>query len=99
MPKKSLEVHIEPKILKWARESIGLSPEEVSKRLGLSVETINKWELWQKHPTLKTLENLANIYKRPLAFFLATPPKELPLLNDFRYFPTEEKLTLSSILV
>jgi Zn-dependent peptidase ImmA (M78 family)/DNA-binding XRE family transcriptional regulator len=97
MPRKSLEVPVEPKILRWTRESIGLTPEDVSKRLGLSVDSINKWELGQKNPTLKTLERIANIYKRPLAvFFLPTPPKEPPLPKDFRYFPTEEKLPLSS---
>lgn len=98
MLRKSLEVPVEPKLLIWTRESIGLSPENVSKRLGLSVDSINKWESGQKNPTLKTLERLANIYKRPLAvFFLPAPPKDLPLPKDFRYFPTEKKLPLSSI--
>lgn len=97
MFRKSLEVSVEPEILRWTRESIGLSPEVIAKRLGLSVDLINKLESGEKKPTLKLLERLANIYKRPLAvFFLPLPHKELPIPTDFRCFPTEEKFPLSS---
>ena len=97
MPRKSLEVSIEPKVLIWARESMGLSTTDISKRLGVSQDSINKWESAQKKPTIKTLEKLANIYKRPLAvFFLPSPPIEPPLPKDFRCLPMERKPTLSS---
>ena len=95
MPRKSLEVSIEPKVLIWARESIGLSPIDISKRLDVSLDLVHRWECAQKRPTLKTVEKLANIYKRPLAvFFLPAPPIEFPLPKDFRCLPTGKKPTL-----
>lgn len=96
MSRKSLEVPIEPRLLRWARESIGLSTEMVGRRLGIAPDSLKKLESGQKKPTLKTLDKLANIYKRPLAvFFLPVPPKERPLPKDFRSLPAEEKVTLS----
>ena len=78
MPHKSLEVSVEPKVLIWARKSIGRNIEEVAKRLKVSENTVASWELGQKKPTLVQLEKLAKtIYKRPLAaFFLPSPPAE-----------------------
>lgn len=91
MPSKSLEVSIEPKLLTWARESVGLSIQEVVKRLKVSEDTLRKLEFGQKPPTLIQIEKLAKIYKRPLAvFFLPTPPKEPPLPKDFRTLPTDK---------
>jgi len=98
MSRKSLEVAIEPKILSWARESIGRSIQEVAKRMSVSENTVNSWELGEKKPTLLQLEKLAKtIYKRPLAaFFLSTPPIDPPLPADYRVLPTDKKLPFSA---
>lgn len=98
MPRKSIEVAVEPKVLRWARESIGRSIDEVAKKLKVSENTIINWESGLKKPTLIQLEKLASsIYKRPFAsFFLPTPPVELPLPTDFRTLPTDKKLPFSS---
>jgi len=96
MPRRSLEVPVDSKVLAWARKSIGLSPVDVSKRLGVSTDLVGRWESGHKYPTLKTLEKLANLYKRSLAvFFLSKPPKELPFPKDFRSLPKEERQPLS----
>lgn len=97
MPRKSLETIVEPKVLVWARESVGLGIQEVAKRLPTSEDTIGKWESGQKRPTLIQLEKLARtIYKRPLAaFFLSEPPKELPLPKDFRTLPSDKRKPFS----
>lgn len=86
MPHKSLEVSVEPKVLIWARESIGRSVEEIAKRLNVSENTVNSWEAGQKKLSLIQLEKLAKtVYKRPLAvFLLSEPPHELPIPKDFR---------------
>lgn len=85
MPRKSLEVDVEPKMLIWARESIGRNIEEVAKKLNISEDTVSKWEAGRVKPTFVQIEKLAAVYKRPLAAFLLTePPQELPLPNDFR---------------
>lgn len=96
MPGKSLEVTVEPKVLIWTRESIGLSRHDVAKKLKASEDTVSKWESGQKRPTLIQIEGLTRIYKRPLAaFFLPEPPKELPLPRDFRTLPLDEKKPFS----
>jgi Zn-dependent peptidase ImmA (M78 family)/DNA-binding XRE family transcriptional regulator len=87
---------VEPKVLLWARESIGLGIQEVAKRLQLSENTLGKWELGEKRPTLAQIEKLSKIYKRPLAaFFLPRPPEEPPLPKDFRSLPTKKGATFS----
>jgi Zn-dependent peptidase ImmA (M78 family)/DNA-binding XRE family transcriptional regulator len=96
MPHKSLEVFIEPKVLLWARESIGLGIKEIAKKLQVSENTIEKWESGQKKPKLTQVERLAKIYKRPLAvFFLSKPPQEPPPPKDFRSLPQEKKAVFS----
>ncbi|MGH7801443.1 MAG: ImmA/IrrE family metallo-endopeptidase [Thermodesulfobacteriota bacterium] len=96
MPRKSLEAIVEPKVLKWARESMGLDFKETAKRLKVVEDTVGKWESGQKKPTLIQLEKLAKIYKRPLAvFFLPEPPKEIPLPKDFRTLPMDNEKPFS----
>jgi Zn-dependent peptidase ImmA (M78 family)/DNA-binding XRE family transcriptional regulator len=85
MPHKSMEVSVEPKVLIWARESIGRNIEEVAKKLNISEDTVTKWETGKKRPAFIQIEKLATLYKRPLvAFLLTEPPQELPTPNDFR---------------
>lgn len=96
MPRKTLEVSVNPAVLRWARESSGVGIEEVAKRVRTSVETVAKWESGDRQPTLRILEELAAFYKRPLAiFFLPQPPQEPPLPHDFRVLPGKESLPLS----
>jgi len=96
MPRKTLEVTVEPKVLIWARKSMGINIQKVAKRLRVSVDTVTKWELGEKKPTLRMLKELARFYKRPLAvFFLAAPPKEPPLPTDFRVLPQQKRGILS----
>lgn len=69
MPKKSLSIKINPDVFKWLRESSGWSQEEIAKRLNTSIDSINKIENGQKQPTIKQLNELSNIFKRPVAAF------------------------------
>ncbi len=50
-------IKIEPSILIWARESLGLSWADVATRLDNDIETIKQWEKGYKIPTLSQLEN------------------------------------------
>ncbi len=91
MPKKSITVEVNPDILKWAIGSSGWNEEEIAKRLKLSPNNFNGWLKGDIKPTLKQLEDLAKIVKRPLAvFFLSEPPKEKPLPKDYRMLPEKE---------
>lgn len=96
MPRKTLEVSINPAVLQWARESSGLSIADIAKRVRTSTETVAKWESGERKPTLRALKELAVFLKRPLAaFFLPEPPLEPPLPKDFRVLPGQESLPLS----
>ncbi len=90
-------IRIEPSILIWARESLGLTLAEVALKLDKDRETIQQWEYGNAFPTLAQLEKLAyNIYKRPLAvFFLPKPPRETTPKQDFRTLPENEITNLS----
>jgi Zn-dependent peptidase ImmA (M78 family) len=100
MSGKSFKVSVEPAVLIWARESIGLSVDEVVKKIsGIKINTIKGWETKGSavKPTFAQVEKLSRIYKRPLsAFLLPAPPKEPPFPKDFRTLPSEEKQSLKS---
>ena len=80
---------VNPEVLKWARERIGLSPEEVeehSKKLKrayvpIRAEELIQWEYGKAEPELEHLETLSEVYVCPVGyFFLSEPPLErLPL--------------------
>jgi len=94
--KKSVWVGVKPSVMEWARESIGLTIPEVSRRLNIGESTITEWETGDKKPTLNTLKKLTSLYKRPLAiFFLPTPPLEPPLPTDYRVLPEEKRRPLT----
>lgn len=79
---------VSPKVLKWARTSLGLDITEVSHEIGKDVEVIEDWEAGDASPTYAQLEKLAyTVYKRPLAiFFMDEPPAEPSLKTEFRTF-------------
>jgi len=86
------EVTVVPSVLQWARESMGLTVDEVAKRLRLTTATVTAWESGNARPTLRHLEELSTYLKRPLAaFFLPKPPEDLPLPTDFRSLPAGKK--------
>ena len=87
MPRK-ISVVVIPEVLIWLRESSGSSIEEVSKRLRTTSDTISEFETGKKSPTLVQLKELSELYKRPLAsFFLSKPKEEKPLPKDYRFLP------------
>jgi Zn-dependent peptidase ImmA (M78 family) len=99
MSGKSFNVSVEPAVLIWARESIGLSVDDVVKKIGgVTINTIKSWEAKgsTEKPTFAQVEKLSKIYKRPLsAFLLPAPPKESPFPKDFRTLPSEEEPSLN----
>ena len=73
------EANPTPAVLKWARESAGLTPELAARKATLAVERLSAWEAGKLRPTFAQLRKLSEVYKRPLAaFYLATPPQAFP---------------------
>lgn len=63
-------------LLSWARRQVGLSQEQVAKRLNKKPEAIEQWEEGVQRPTLNQLRALAAMYRRtPAFFFLQEPPE------------------------
>ena len=78
-------------VLKWARETSGLSIPDVARRLNKDPNVILCWEKGDLSPTYPQLEKLAyEIYKRPAAvFFFPVIPQESAIKADFRTLPQE----------
>lgn len=90
-------VEVSPGVLKWARNTSGLSVEDVAKKLKVEVGSVTRLEAREEKVELKLLEKIARIYKRPLAaLLLLTPPQEHPYPHDFRKLPEHAERTLSS---
>ena len=79
-------------VLAWARMSAGLSLEQAEHKAGHSKEKILAWENGDGVPSYPQLEDLAyKAYKRPIAlFFLAEPPAEPSITQDFRNLTNAE---------
>jgi Zn-dependent peptidase ImmA (M78 family) len=77
---------VNPSVLRWARERLNLTPEQVAKesrRLArryytpVSEKELIDWENGKGEPDLAQLETLAEIYVCPVGwFFLDAPPEE-----------------------
>lgn len=81
---------VQPSVLRWARESVGMSVEEVAQKLKRPSQEVAAWETPHgPSPSYAQLENLAyKVFKRPLAvFFLPAPPDEISPKREFRTLP------------
>lgn len=95
---KSKPVTVQPEVMRWARQSIGLSVSDVALRMKRPIDDIESWETGNASPSYSQLEKLAyQIYKRPLAvFFLPAPPEEVSPAQEFRTLPAEDLQTLAA---
>jgi len=90
-------VGVQAEIFRWARQTVGLSLQDVATTLKRDRSEIEAWETGNATPTYSQLEKLAyQVYKRPLAvFFLPSPPEEVLPQREFRTLPAEELQMLS----
>lgn len=76
---------VEPSVLRWARESVGLTPVAAARKVKVPDGRIEEWEAGASAPTIAQLRTLATVYKRPLGvFFLPEPPTTFDAMRDFR---------------
>jgi Zn-dependent peptidase ImmA (M78 family)/transcriptional regulator with XRE-family HTH domain len=87
---------VQPDVLRWARQTVGLDVGDVAQRLKRPQAEVEAWEDGTAAPTYPQLEKLAyQIYKRPLAvFFLPDAPDETPPQKEFRTLPDADMRTL-----
>ena len=90
---KTFTVEVVPQVLNWLRTSAGWEVEEVAKKLRTSVEVVKDLESGKRNPTMGQLNVLSEIYKRPIAsFFLSKPKQERPMPNDYRFLPNKTNI-------
>lgn len=85
---RSPSAHVNPDVLRWARESSGFALETAASRIGVRAEKLASAERGELLLTLRQAEKAADVYKRPLAaLFLPAPPVEEPQEAQFRRLP------------
>lgn len=79
---------VTPDVLRWARESVGVTLSDAATRAGVPVERVQAWESGEAEPTVAKLRALAKLYQRPLSvFFLPRSPTAFDAMRDFRRLP------------
>ncbi len=92
---------VNPDILKWARETAGLTPDQAVKKLGINVvrgigplDRLAALENGDICPTRPMLVKMAKQYRRPLlAFYLSVPPRTGDRGQDFRTLPAAVEMS------
>ena len=82
-------------ILRWARETAGLTPEQAAEKLqvrparGLSpLNRLTALERGEEDPTRRMLAGMARVYRRPLVvFYMSRRPRRGDRGQDFRTLP------------
>ena len=79
---------INPKILKWAREALNLSIDEVIYQLkipSVTSEVLLSWERGEDFPRVRVAKKLAKLYGLSfIIFYLNDIPQKIKPLKDFR---------------
>lgn len=82
---QSIPALVEPSVLRWARESVGLIPVAAARKIGVPDGRVDEWEAGTATPTIAQLRKAAKVYKRSLGvFFLPEPPLDFDTMRDFR---------------
>jgi transcriptional regulator with XRE-family HTH domain len=80
----SVSVTVQPELLRWARQRVSLSPDELATSMKVPSEMVAQWEQ-SGSITLARLKQLATKTHTPLGyFFLQEPPDDSLPIADFR---------------
>ena len=97
---------INPDILRWARETAGLTREDAARKLAIrdtktamAVDRLRAMEDGERPPTRPMLSRMAKQYHRPLvAFYLSQPPRRANWGRDFRAPSTDRSARDEAVL-
>lgn len=90
---RSAPALITPELLVWARETIRLTHETASEKLGIDPLRLSEWESGKSRPSIAQLRKIATAYKRPFsAFYLPERPLEEGPPHDYRRIHRDEEL-------
>ena len=75
---------INPVLLKWARETIGLSIEMAANKINVDSDMLKKWEEGIIETPTKKIKKLSEVYKRPTTVFLMNNIPDENISKKFR---------------
>lgn len=98
--------NVNPDILRWARETAGLTLEEAAEKLSIRkargrspVHRLIDLEAGDVEPTRPMLVKMAKQYRRPLlTFYLPEPPRRGDRGQDFRTLPADQPASDEALL-
>jgi Zn-dependent peptidase ImmA (M78 family) len=94
------KVNINPKVLRWCRETAKMTTEQASGKVPVGPDKLKEWEEGTNQPTIKQAEKLAKAYRRPLALlFLPGIPHDFTTLQDFRKKSAQPLGTASTFII
>ena len=87
--------HVNPAILRWARNAAGLTEADAAHKIGLNpaygldgAQRLRALEAGDQPPSRTVLSKMAAVYRRPLlSFYLDAPPTVGEQVEDFRALP------------
>jgi DNA-binding transcriptional regulator YiaG len=85
-----VKAHVNPALIAWARETAGFStPAEAAARLKIEEAQLAAWEdpTKEEKPSIPQLRKLAALFRRPLAVYMAEPPRKFAVMRDLRRLP------------
>jgi Zn-dependent peptidase ImmA (M78 family)/transcriptional regulator with XRE-family HTH domain len=97
---------VTPSILRWARETAGLTLEDAAKKLQLNeakgvsaIDRLTELEQGEREPTKQLLSKMAKHYRRPLlVFYMPAPPQKGDRGEDFRTLSDEYSIASNALL-
>lgn len=73
-----VRVPVAPRVMRWARESVGIDQRRAADKVHREVADIGAWESGSEDAPLSALVSLAALYHKPLAVFLLDEPPPTP---------------------
>lgn len=97
---------VNPDILKWARETAGLSIEDAAAKLDIGAargvtgeDRLAAYEAGEHEPSRPLLARMAKQYRRPLlTFYMSEPPRLAERGEDFRTLPPEHSTAQDALV-
>jgi Zn-dependent peptidase ImmA (M78 family) len=98
--------NVNPEILRWARETAGLTLEEAAAKLsiadarGVSADKrLAAYEVGEAEPSRPLLMRMSKQYRRPLlAFYMSSVPRTAERVEDFRTLPPEHSRSQDALV-
>lgn len=84
MTSRRQQITLQPEVLRWARDRVGLSQEALAKKIPVSLDRVTEWEETGKISIAQADKLAAKTYT-PLGYlYLSEPPDESLPIRDFR---------------